>query len=54
MLDMLKLTLAGLLMVMVWGALTVPTPCDPKFSEAGAIALKGVLSNTEISFAVVV
>jgi hypothetical protein len=51
---MLKLTLAGLLMVMVWGALIVPAPCDPKFSEEGATALNGVLSSTEISFAAVV
>jgi hypothetical protein len=52
-LIMLKLTLAGLLMVMVCGALVVPTPCDPKLSAAGATALKAVLSSTTISPAAV-
>jgi hypothetical protein len=49
MLVMLKLTPAGLLMVMVCGALVVPTPCEPKWSQAGAMALNGVLSSTAIS-----
>lgn len=49
----LKPTLAGLLMVTVCGVLVVPTPCDPKLSEPGAMALKAVLSSTAISFAAV-
>jgi hypothetical protein len=47
MLAMLKLTLLGLLIVMVWAAPVVPTPWDPKLSEAGEMDLKGELSITE-------
>lgn len=49
-LVILKVTLAGLLIVMVCGALTVPMPCEPKWREAGATALNGVLSSTATSF----
>src|ERR1700722_2042843 len=45
-LAMSKLTLLGLLMVMVWAALVVPTPWEPKLSEAGETAPKAALSIT--------
>jgi hypothetical protein len=48
-LVMLKLTPAGLLTVMVCGALIVPAPRGPNLSDAGATALKAVLSSTAIS-----
>src|SRR5208283_2152773 len=37
MLATLILTLLGLLIVTVWAALVLPTPWEPKFSEAGQI-----------------
>ena len=48
MLAIWMFTLLGLLTVMASGALVVPTPCEPKFSEPGANALKAALSRTEI------
>jgi len=46
MLAIVMLTLLALLSVMARGALVVPTPWDPKASDDGDNALKGVLSKT--------
>jgi len=45
-LDISTLTLLGLLTVMIFGALVVPTPCEPKLSELGEIAWNETLSIT--------
>jgi hypothetical protein len=47
MLAILRVTLLGLLIVIVLEGLVVPTPSNPKLSEGGEIALKAALNITE-------